>query len=331
MIALLLAALMPTAHAVEVTIDVDSAAAQAAGLDPAQVESAIADAATSQLNLAAHQAWLSDMVQAAALSARGMGVDYATNPQRFWVGGSLGSAVHGDRYRLSRDPEELPEGGFAFQAMAAAGVNLGILSGKKSFLRRFVASVNGMSVANSKEPFAGRLYNYGAHLQFKVINRPVTAGVVEWGGLDLTGGYEVATYRLGLGAELPVATDGLAWTATGTYDVRSEVDSVPIELSTNLRLLAATLYAGVAYDLNLSGDVTSTIELGGPIEAEVNGDTYELGTVTISHSDRATPPEASQRLFAGVQANVLMVKAYAHVNATLDGSYGGQFGLRVAM
>ncbi len=316
------------AQQIDVVIDEDLAAQ--AGLDAEQVRQEIRSATEGALKFDEPQAYLDDMAAANAFATKGMGVDYASNPQRFFAGASFGSATSGAGLSFLRGEETLPTAGFAFQVAANAGLNLGVLSKDESFLRRIVVSANGIWAQGASGPFDAELYNLGGHVQLKII-RPPHEGIVEWGGLDLTSGYEISSYRLLLSETLPVATEGLRWDATGTFDVSAVSHTIPVEVSTNLRIFVVSAYAGAALDIRRTATATGKASLGGPVTASAQGHELEIGTVDARMGIVGTAAEYAPRLFGGVQVNVLFVKVYGHLNVGFDDTYAGHLGVRAAL
>jgi len=332
LLGLLAAAAAPNrAAAQDISVVIDPDLAERAGVDAAAVEAQIRSATGGTLKMDAPQAFLAQMATANAFATKGMGVDYASNPQRFFAGGSVGTAVNGAGFTFVRGTDTMPTAGFAFQAAGNAGLNLGFLSPDESFLRRLVLSANGMYAVGGSGPFDATLYNAGAHLQLKII-RPSHKGVVEWGGLDLTGGYELSSYRMGLYEDIPVATNGLRWDATGTFDVAALSHTIPVEVSTNLRVLVVSAYVGGAVDIRRSAWATGDASLAGPLSVEVQGSEQPLGAVTATLGTRGdAPAEYVPRVFGGAQINVLWLKVYGHLNVAFDDTYGGHLGVRVAL
>ncbi|MDP2316463.1 MAG: hypothetical protein Q8P41_26435 [Pseudomonadota bacterium] len=324
-------ALAGPAWAQQIDVVVDPALARQAGVDPAQVEAEIRSATEGALKMDAPQAFLGQMATANAFATKGMGVDYATNPQRFFAGGAVGTAVNGAGFTFVRGSDTMPTAGFAFQAAGNAGLNLGFLSNDESFLRRIVISANGMYAKGDSGPFDAELSNYGAHAQVKLI-RPEHKGIVEWGGLDVTGGYEVSTYRLVLSNALPLETGGLRWDATGTFDIQAKSHTIPVEVSTNLRVLIFSGYVGAAVDVRREAVATGEVSLGGPLTVTAQGKETQIGTVNASLGTVGTADAVyTPRLFGGVQINALWVKIYGHLNVGFDDTYAGHLGLRVAL
>lgn len=327
----MLLALTQVALAQDITVEIDRDKAEAAGMDPSELEAEFEAMIEEELRLGDQSAYLDQMARAALLSSKGMGVDYATNPQKFVLGGSVGTAVNASGARFGKGDNTLPTGGFAFQASGMAGINLGAFAEDDSFARRFLIYGNGMMLQTNGEPFAGDLLNYGGHIQFKILKtRDET--VAEWGGLDLTAGYEYSAYTLRATKGLPLTSNGTTWDATGTYTIQSTTWSVPVELSTNIRIAFWTLFGGVAYDAYQNGTASSTIGLDGDLNTQVQGQSTRLGRAGVEYGAASTLPEFGlPRAFVGTQFNIFPVKIYGHVNMALDEGFGGHAGVRVAL
>jgi hypothetical protein len=322
------------ALAQDLQIEIDEQKAEQFNIDVASIETQMEAQAGEALNYVDPQGFMDSMASAAGIAAKGMGVDYASNPQKFVVGGGLGASTHSAGFSFKRGDTAMPENGFATMLSLMAGLNLGIASGKKSFLRRTVVYVNGMALdMPSDREFGGSMYNIGAHLQVKLVKGP-NAKVTEWGGLDLTTGFERSSYKLTLERDLPISAPvddvDLTWTATGTYEVGSTVDSIPVELSTNVRVLVVTAFLGAAVDIQTANS-SSNAGLAGPISAAYRGQREDIGSASLTMAFDGAADPVVPRAFVGAQVNVLMMKVYGHLNAGLNGSVGGHIGARVAM
>lgn len=315
------------------TVSFDEQAASSLGLDQAdldEIEADIEAAAEGNLKLGSQAEFLSQMAAANAMSTKGMGVDYASNPQRFVVGGGFGPSVNGAGVTFKRGDATLPTGGYALQLSGLAGINLGIAAPDDSPLRRFMVYANGLVLKGQAGVFDADMANLGAHLQIKLI-RPPHRGPVEWGGLDLTSGFETSRYRLELAQSIPIPADPVTWDATGRMDITASSRSVPIELSTNLRVLVATVYLGGAIDMRLGSTASTDLEITGPLSAEYNGQSGDIGTVTAQLNETGSAGSYVPRLFGGAQVNVAFFKVYGHLNVGLDHSFGGHIGARFAL
>lgn len=318
-----------SAAAQSLDIQIDPAAAQAAGVDADQAERTLSQSIDQDLKVGDQTAFMEKMARATALSTRGMGVDYASNLQKFVVGASFGSAVNGAGAQFGRGGD-IPEGGFAAQISLMAGINLGMKADDDAAARRFRLFVNGMAARPRYDPFAGSLLNYGAHLQIQLV-KPTEGEVVRWGGLALTAGYEHSSFTLDLEEAIPIESGDLRWDATGTYRLQALSSAVPVELSTNLRILVATAYGGIGFDSSLDSFADSEAVLDGGIQATAGQRDAHIGTATLTLDSVGLGDRFVPRAFVGVQANLLMIKAYGQLNLGLEGSFGGHLGLRVAI
>lgn len=331
-------AFIPSMALAQTTVDfqVDDALAQQFGVDPAAAEQELSQALTEALQLADPEQFMVSMAEASAIAGKGLGVDYASNPSKFVFGISLGTGANANGLVLDRDPQALPAGGFSAQTSAMAGVNLGLLAGtasdsNMSLWDRLTVSVHGMSFKSptANRGFRGFMTNYGGHVTIKVIGKG-ESGVLDWGGLDVTTGYEHATYRLDFTGNTPFsAGDDLLWDAAGRYSLTSNADSIPFELSSNIRVSVITLFAGAGLDLNLAETVGDG-SISGPIRVETNTGSESIGTGTIANASRGESEPMAIRGFGGVQVNILPLKLYAGIQGSSRASASLQAGIRLA-
>ena len=303
------------------------------GMDHA-LEAQMEDGIAEELGLGDTSSFLNSMADAAVMSTKGMGVDYASNFEKIVLGWSVGSSVdEAGQASFGRGGREMPEYGFAFQMSGMIGLNLGLLSGGEGFLSRVAIFGNGMAMQTGGETFRGHLSNFGAHLQLRLV-KPTEGEGMQWGGLAFTSGYEWAEYRLDMVQGMPIAAPGsgadLTWNAEGEYFVKASSGSIPLELSTNLKILIVTGYLGGGVDI-ATGDASNAMELTGPIKAEAGGQSVEIGTATVSLIDRGAATSPKPRIFGGLQLNILMIKLYGQLNVGVDSGFGGHVGLRMAL
>ena len=320
------------ALAQSVTVVVNDGVAQHYHLDADAIDQGLTSLLEQDLHLVDLNSFLVAMANADMLSTKGMGADYASNVRRLVVGGGVGTAVNSAGIRLGKGGKEIPDFGFAFQATAMAGVNLGFLLHDEIFFDRMILYVNGMKAETSYEHFDGWMENAGVHLQCKVL-RGINARVVRWGGLDVTTGWEWSGYHMGLSRSLPLTgkVDDMrvSWDAKGTYTLDTTGSSIPIEVSTNARVLMLTGFAGLGVDVNdalgkslmkLSGDVTGTLY----------GTDMALAKALVQKHGHGRADVVVGRIFVGAQVNAWMVKLYGQANWGLNGGFGGHTGVRVA-
>ncbi|GDX82221.1 hypothetical protein LBMAG42_40320 [Deltaproteobacteria bacterium] len=329
----MLLAYVLSAHAVDAEVNITlPQEAIDAGMSEEELETELKSAIGDELHTVDLSGYLAEMADANVLSAKGMGVDYGSDMQRFAFGGAFGTAVSGAGAALDGGTATgLPETGFALQIGVMAGLNLGAFSEKESALRRFKLYVNGMSAETDRDPFSATFLNYGAHAQIKMIKGGDKTDGIRWGGLDLTTGYEYSSYTLALEQSMPVSTNGMTWDATGTYTMSAEAESLPVELSTNLHVFVVTVFLGGAFDYNLSGGADSKIAVGGPISFKYGSVDEDVGSATLSLSENGDVSEWKARGFVGAQADIFFLKVYGQLNVTTDKSLGGHVGIRAVL
>jgi hypothetical protein len=317
-----------------VTIDLDDQKAAEFGLDTQSLEDSINQQINDQLKTDTPDVYMTQFAEASALALKGMGVDYASNPKIFSIGGTLGTGVAGIPWTVTRGTSELPEGGFAFMASLHGGLNVGALTPGDDLLDHLTVYVNGLAFQPpSERSFSASMYNFGVHAQLKLFG-PVRGTIVEWGGLDVTGGYERSFYELTLSQPLPLSQQvedaTVTWDASGDYSITSTADTVPIELSTNLRVFVVSVYGGAAVDLR-AATANASVGMDGPVDAERDGETTTLGTAAVSVTGDGVAENMLIRGFGGVQLNAGPAKIYAHLNVASQDRYGGFVGVRVSM
>lgn len=314
------------------TFDLDDAALKQAGLDPTEVESELGAKIDEEL-AARDPQFLAGMANATAISARGMGVDYGLDVKKFVVGVGLGSGVAYSGSLLGRDDDEpLPVGGFSAQLSAMAGICPGGFVPGDNFLDRVRLFLHAMAFdMPSDHILTGSLQNFGGSLQLQLVDK-ADFKVGAWNGLALTTGYSSTIFRLRLESDLPIDTtmDGteIEWDATGRYDIDATAGGIPLELSTAVRVLVVTVFAGAGYDfVTASADQTAALE--GPVEATGSGETASLGTATLSLDGDAEGDRQMFRGFGGAEVRFAVVKVYGQLNVANNDTVGGHVGLRL--
>lgn len=312
----------------EVTVVLDPAAAQASGVDADEIATEIESAARTATG--GLQGFVDEMAEANAISGRGLGVDYASNPRTFFVGYGVSVASGSSGLPVTPVSGTLPENGFGFQAAGSAGLNLGVFAPKDPFLKRIVVSANGGYMTTTTGVLESELYDLGGHVQVKVIGPFENTGF-GWGGVDVTTGYEVTAYRVSITQLTPVTVSDVTWTPEGGVDVYAVDRAVPIELSTNARISVISAYGGAAVDIHSRSDARALGDVSGPLTAWKHAESREVGSVS-AHTDlqSAELPRITPRLFAGVELQASWFKLYGHFNAGLDETWSGHVGVRLA-
>lgn len=272
--------------------------------------------------------YLRSFADAQAFASRGMGVDYASNFRWFTVGvvGNLSLNVQ-DGY-VPKDTHSQPAvGGVAPNATLMAGVNLDALG-----LGPIKLYGNWFSRSDTIDDFDVHLSNWGVHAQLKLFG-PGSEGLLNallrWGGIDITTGVEHAhtTFvlsqgwkrNISVGAAGTAGSPFVALESTGQFTVDMHTLDVPLEVTTNLRLLyILSLYGGFGFDWQLDGRSDMVLNLNGTMTGVTTSNGQQqrvsIGTAAVTASDAVTPSASRLRWLLGLQANVLFVKLFVQLN-----------------
>ncbi|MEE2960297.1 MAG: hypothetical protein VYA34_06085 [Myxococcota bacterium] len=292
--------------------------------------------------------YLTQITDAHSFSNKGIGADYGTLFDGFIIGASANLSLNLGNQGLEkvRDGSSLPSDGFAPGLSVMLGLNLGFMGLDQTLF--YVNGFNYSTVVKSSSYPDGALRvtlkNIGAHLQMKFFQPGNTSLdlLFRWGGFDVTTGFEYSYLGMTLDKELrmPIPVDSppglesleLNFLGNGTMEIRSTAMIVPVEFSTNLRLLyVLTVFGGVGFDFQLGGadmDVALSGDLVG-INPQ-DGSEINAGRVTVEGDEMGKPSVGKVRFFGGVQANVWLMKVFAQANLLPNKSVGLTLGVRVA-
>ena len=113
-----------------------------------------------------------------------------------------------------------------------------------------------------------------------------------------------------------VASDGPI-----TFSVEQTTWSVPLEITTSLRLLTLlTVYGGLGLDWQLGGGSDMNIKMSATLSGKVPGDTttVNLGSASVAATGHVNPSAARLREIIGLQINAMLVRLFVQVNVTGD-------------
>jgi hypothetical protein len=324
---LLLALVLPlSAQAATVNVNLTGGAAvdlaAALGIDPAQIEQQLEREIAAAFNTENPEEYVRALADAQAFSNSGLGVDYASNPTLFSAGLSAKVAASSGDEGLGEYYEERPVAGVAPNISVMAGLNMDFIG-----LDWLTLYGNYFAQTHTVEELDGSLQNFGFHAQVKFFRPPESEGadyIFQWGGLDLTTGYEWSRMRLTLSQKLdtpmPLSGSGIDTEAVfgglGTFTITTTASNVPVELTTNFRLFyVATIFLGAGYDFHF-GDGEMEVDLTGDIVADNPSDNSEvnLGSAEVEVNQTGKPSDGVFRLILGLQANISVVKVFVQAN-----------------
>jgi hypothetical protein len=268
--------------------------------------------------------FLPEMADAAILANKGLSVDYASNPEVFVLGAGLGIGIDlgttGTGSATGDGNSTLPAIGIG--GTITLGSNMGLfLTGK--FWDRSTAYINYFSYTLNTGSVTGELSSFGFHYQFKLMTPlDFAAGLVRWGGIDISTGLEISSTKMN--TTITVDQTVSQATATATYKgiaaVGADISatSIPIEVTTNVRLLyGLTLFGGLGFDIN-SGTSTSIANITGPIT--LGGSATGSGTASLDLGKEEGPTSTTFRTIIGAQMNIIAARVYFQKMAVVGGN-----------
>ena len=264
----------------------------------------------------------------AATAQRGLGVDYDPDSGDLLIGASVGG-VHGD---VAIGTTNSLLGGSIVNVAAMTGVNLGRWSHP-----RWTVFANGFYESTTIHGLDGSLFTLGAHVQYHLL--PATRpAAVRWIGVQATTGLEYAKWTMGTAtggsieshftATGPNSHHTIHMSSTGTLDVNTTTLSVPLELTTGVRLVdVLVLYAGGGLDLT-GGSSTVVAQLQSMLT--INNDNIPIGTAVITGSGSSSPSAVTVHGLVGLEIHTRRVRVVIQ-SAVAPGELAVNLGVRIAL
>lgn len=257
---------------------------------------------------------------AAVLSSHGLGVDYVSAPESLIVGVAANAASASGNVPTSFGD------GLAANVAVMAGMNLSPWG-----LPRWTVYGSGFYRSETIDSIDGTITSGAAHVQYALI-LPGPGGVARWTGLQLTTGLELTRWTLGTQQAMStsISVSGshgsakIGYDPIGNFELGSSSVTIPVEVSTGVRVAVVSVYAGVGMDLT-QGQGTIDAHLAGPLH---DSDGRTLGTVTIDGHDSRGASPFLPRALGGVQLDAWKLKIFGHVNVTADSAASVGVGVR---
>jgi len=305
--------------------------AAAAGITPNDLQMRIKDQVDTAYDTANVNKFLRSFGDATTFAQRGIGVDYMSLPGSFMLGvGAQVGIASSDELTLDSRPTA---GGGAVNASIMIGYNL-----KEQGAPRWTLFANGFYEKGDTDQLNGNIATGGFHIQYRLaepqVDEGVGAAIVRWGGLDLTTGIEFTRWSFGANQtitqqyQVQGVSDPLTLTSMGRFDLSSTAGTIPIELTTGLRIaLLVSIYAGVGFDIT-GGKSTVDADLNGTMTTP---DKTNIGNVHITETGSNTSSPGQLRGLAGVQINLWKLKVYAQANVSQIPAASLGFGVRLVL
>ncbi len=286
--------------------------------------------------------YLKGMANAGVASQKGLGASYGSNIKFMEVGftgalgADLGNNSMSDLIGGDVDTNQIRGVGVgAAVSLGLKGSNFGSKFGPFDMKR---ASFYGYFLkldAPDTDGLDGNTTSLGFHMQYKIIEGfGAGFGFFEWGGVDITTGFERSSMNIKFIEPIneTVTEGGVTANFDGTAAVGAKVSTVtiPLEISTNFRLLYLTsFFGGLGMDLS-TGSAKSIANLSGNIN--ITGGSGGTGQATLDLGTEEGPSTISTRAFFGVQFNLTILNAFVLVNKGLtNDTLGLAFGARISL
>ena len=250
----------------------------------------------------------------AAFAQRGLGADYDVDPGDILIGAAIG-AVHGD-VAIGTKNELL--GGSVMNVALLAGVNL---------KQRWTLFANGFYEKTTIHGLEGHLLTLGAHAQYQVL--PARDA---WTGLAATSGLEYARWSVGNVSEIESHFDERGTTvhmsSTGTLTVLTTTVSVPLEISTGVRLARViSFYIATGLDLTAgTSEITAQLDSVLMIGAERR----VIGHALITGRGENSPSPVSVHALGGIGLHLRHARVFVQ-GVIAPGDVGAMAGVRMAL
>jgi hypothetical protein len=302
------------------------------GLSPTDLSSRIQSQVSTAYDTANINQFLRSFADATTFAQHGLGVDYMSLPGSFMlgVGGQVALATDGDLSESQR-----PTAGFAANFSIMLGLNL-----KEWGHPRWTMYVNGFYENGATDRLNGAITTAGAHVQYRLVDPQVDQGfgaaVVRWTGIDLTSGVEFTRWSMTsndtITTDVPVqgaqTSADIELDSTGKFNLASTALTVPIEVTTGLRIIElVSIYAGIGFDVT-AGKASLDANLNGTLKTS---DGTNVGTVTIVGGGNNTASPGNFRGLAGVQLNLWALKIFSQVNVAPEPAASLAFGVRLVL
>lgn len=242
---------------------------------------------------------------AAAFQQRASSIDYDVDANDLHLGFSA-TGVNGD-IAIGTTNEWV---GSALTYSALAGVNLGRWNHPK-----WSIFANGFYHTTTVYSLEGGLLALGAHVQYKVVPPTQPAGA-RWMGVDLTTGLEYGRWTVGniqnieshFTARGPNDYRTVHMSSAGTLEVLSSTVTVPLEVSTGVRLGGGfVLFAGGGVSFT-GGESTITASLNSLLT--INADRQPIGNAIIVGEGASSPSTANVYALGGLAIHTRHVRVF---------------------
>ncbi|MEL7368088.1 MAG: hypothetical protein AAFN74_04180 [Myxococcota bacterium] len=307
------------------------------GLSAADITQLVDDEIRALYGLVDVPTFLRLSANAQSMANKGLGVDYATNLDGLIFGVSVSAAADAGDADIA-DFRAFADGNTDRAVPISAGAQIAVMAGY-TVADRWSLFMNGLYYELTVDDLEGTFYNFGIHGQYKAVLPSGDRSTAQWGGIDITSGFQVSrmflelTDRFEASGTLSPGFD-LETDSLGRLDLEQRAFTIPLEITTNATFFYfLTFYGGIGLDIQL-GDASMNIDLDSQLRTNdpSTGDELDLGSAQIDVIDEAGPDAVMFRFMGGFQLNIWRLKLFGQVNfLTSDLTVSLATGLRLVI
>jgi len=288
--------------------------------------------------------YLKSISNSAVMSSVGNTTDQSTSFSygMFGFGAGAGADLGGMSITdlTSNSSKSSQVSGFALQGNYLLGLNLTPFIKNSFFTERpLKIFMNYFSQSLKVSQVTGEISSFGLHAQWKFYpEKDLGYGSLKWSGANLTTGYRQAKTKLVLTESItesttqtinvPIPTSAqLSFNGTAEVGANIDVKSIPVEVSTGVRLLyVLNLFLGLGGDYSW-GTAESIASVSGPVSVNTSPSLGSVsGTATLDLGDKSGPNWTNYRYFYGLQFEMGVLAMGLQINQNFDKSAtGGSF------
>jgi hypothetical protein len=317
------------AQAQNVSVQLDAAAASQLsgrlGISEAQLESLVLNQIEGLYGISDVGEFLRLSANAQSMANKGLGADYASIPDGFLFGAAVNLAT--DTTGGLQGFVDTVTGQADADVPVSAGAQITLMLGYNFApldLPGLTIYVHGLGYPLSISQLDGTFFNIGSHIQYRVLGPVGSEAIAQWGGLAITTGYEYSSMSLSLSDTFETTSSIgsgvlLRTVSSGQLDIDQRASTIPIELTTSVRLLYLfTVYGGVGVDFQF-GSASAVFDLESRVETAESGQSFaRAGAARITVDDLGDPNRVLFRALAGLQLNLGPVRIFGQANVAFQ-------------
>lgn len=259
-----------------------------------------------------------------AAISRGLGLDYANTTFKYFTLSASVSAALSPCNNIHKLIEEFSEKEVhkvllvhppAIGATATLGLDMHyaknpVLKKFKFFLNFFTIDASKYLNNTSANVRKTSISSFGFHFLYPLMTSKssISKNVFYWGGINISGGLDYVENHINTDIIHSITVNGKDAELRANARMRSRIFTLPIEVSTNIRMIhILSLFGGLGTDFTFG---KAYVEADGIIDEQVTGTIYD---VNAKLGERARPSLMNLRFFAGTEINLYVLHVLAKI------------------